>query len=387
MATKRKTNRNSFGSTRRLPSGRWQARYPDPDGMPMTAPRTFDTKADAEAHISQVRADRSRGTYLDPRKGERVLRDFAADWIENGGSRGALAPRTRSLYIDLYNRHIDGPLGGKALISITPEVVRSWRTAVRKGLIARAQTKTKTGGKRVAKGEARTRQAYALLRAIMATAEGDGLIGRNPCNIPGAGIAKAPERPLLSLAQFSALVEAHPAHMRPALHLAMGAHLRLGELIGLRRGDLDLKAGTLTIERQVVADGTEPTPTKTGTTRTIDLPSVTVELLADYLATAGKALPGAPLFTRADGRAFTRSMVTQAWRKARATVGLPGAHFHDLRHAGLTLSAQTGATLAELRKRAGHNTNAAAMVYQHAAEERGRIVAAALDTALRSVGE
>ncbi|MGE3194421.1 MAG: hypothetical protein AB7K08_13265 [Microbacteriaceae bacterium] len=80
-------------------------------------------------------------------------------------------------------------------------------------------------------------------------------------------------------------------------------------------------------------------------------------------------------------------MVTQAWRKARATVGLPGAHFHDLRHAGLTLSAQAGATMAELMKRAGHSTTAAAAVYQHAAAERGRIVAAGLDTALRSGGE
>ena len=387
MATKRKVNRSSFGSTRRLTSGRWQARYPDADGRPMTAPRTFDTKADAEAHIAQVRADRSRGTYLDPRKGERALRDFASDWIENGGSRGTLAPRTRALYLDLLNRHIDPPLGSKSLNAITPEVVRSWRTNLRKELIARAATKTKSGGKRVAKGEARTRQAYALLRSIMATAEADGLIGKNPCQIKGAGIAKAPERPLLSLAQFSALVEAHPEHMRPALHLAMGAHLRLGELIGLRRGDLDLKAATLTIERQVVADGAEPTPTKTGTTRTVDLPAVTVALLTEYLATAGKALPGAPLFARPDGRAFTRSMVTQAWRKARASVGLVGVHFHDLRHAGLTLSAQAGATTAELMKRAGHTTSAAAMVYQHAAEERGRIVAAGLDIALRSIGE
>jgi integrase len=236
----------------------------------------------------------------------------------------------------------------------------------------------------VASGDARTRQAYALLRSIMATAETDGLIGKNPCQVKGAGVAKSPERPLLSLAEFSALVEAHPEHMRAALHLAMGAHLRLGELVALQRRDLDLAAGTLRVERQIVADGAEPTPTKTGKADTIDLPSITVEIMRDYLASVPKALPATALFVRADGRAFTRSMVTQAWAKARRTVQVEHAHFHDLRHAGLTLSAQSGATLAELRKRARHLTNAAALVYQHAAEERGKIVAAGLDTALRA---
>lgn len=380
----RKVNRTSFGTVRKLPSGRWQARYPDPDGVRMNAPQTFDTKADAEAHIATVRADRTRGTYLDPRKGERKLRDFAHDWIANGGSRGSLAPRTRALYLDLLARHIGPSLGSKSLSSITPEVVRSWRTALRKELGARAATRTKSGTKRVASGDARTRQSYALLRSIMATAETDGLIGKNPCQVKGAGVAKSPERPLLSLAEFAALVDAHPEHMRPALHLTMGAHLRLGELVGLQRRDLDLDAGTLRVERQIVADGAEPTPTKTGKADTIDLPAITVEIMRAYLASVPKALPATALFVRADGRPFTRSMVTQAWAKARRAVGVEGAHYHDLRHAGLTLSAQSGATLAELRKRARHLTNAAAMVYQHAAEERGKIVAAGLDTALRA---
>jgi integrase len=46
------------------------------------------------------------------------------------------------------------------------------------------------------------------------------------------------------------------------------------------------------------------------------------------------------------------------------------------RHAGLTLSAQSGATLAEVMRRAGHvSTAAAAMRYQHTAEERDAEIA------------
>jgi integrase len=77
----------------------------------------------------------------------------------------------------------------------------------------------------------------------------------------------------------------------------------------------------------------------------------------------------------------------QAWRKAADAVGLPEAHLHDLRHASLTLAAQSGATLAELKARAGHSTAVAAMRYQHAAEERGAIIAAGIDAALSARSE
>jgi integrase len=70
--------------------------------------------------------------------------------------------------------------------------------------------------------------------------------------------------------------------------------------------------------------------------------------------------------------------VNWAWRAARDQVGLPHVHFHDLRHAGLTLSAQAGATLAEVMRRAGHASSAAALRYQHAAERRDKDIAARL---------
>ena len=52
--------------------------------------------------------------------------------------------------------------------------------------------------------------------------------------------------------------------------------------------------------------------------------------------------------------------------------------FHDLRHTGATLFAGTGATLADLMGRLGHTTPGAAMVYQHAAEERDKMLSARL---------
>jgi integrase len=58
--------------------------------------------------------------------------------------------------------------------------------------------------------------------------------------------------------------------------------------------------------------------------------------------------------------------------------GLPGFHFHDLRHTGNTLAANTGASLADPLARMGHGSTRAAMIYQHATQPRDKSIANAL---------
>jgi integrase len=63
---------------------------------------------------------------------------------------------------------------------------------------------------------------------------------------------------------------------------------------------------------------------------------------------------------------FNRSA---AWPQAVAAIGAPGLHFHDLRHTGNTFAAGSGAGLRDLMARMGHDTERAALIYQH--EARG----------------
>ena len=93
---------------------------------------------------------------------------------------------------------------------------------------------------------------------------------------------------------------------------------------------------------------------------------------------ASPALPTARLFVRRDGRTLRAHHVHAAWSTARRSADLPGVHLHDLRHAGLTLAAQSGATLAEVMRRAGHSSSRAAMIPQPAAGGRAAEVGARL---------
>ena len=86
-------------------------------------------------------------------------------------------------------------------------------------------------------------------RGILETAVTDELIGRNPCMVKGAGQERSPERPMVSIAEVEALAAAMPEPWRIAVELAAWCHLRLGEVLGLERRDIDLLHATVRVER------------------------------------------------------------------------------------------------------------------------------------------
>jgi integrase len=343
----------------------------------MTAPRTFDTKQAALDHLAEVRADRNRGSYVDHRGGAQLFGPFARAWIESGGSRGKLAPRTAELYSDLLARQLVR-FDAMPLSAITGKTVRDWYAATRRQLASAAR---KRGGT----GETRLRQSYSLLRAILSTAAADKLIAENPCRIVGAGTVSNAERPYLSPEQLAVIAKAMPEVYDTPLRVMLGAHLRLGELVALQRGDFDAARRTLRVERQtLVVDSHEVTTgTKTGLSRDVSLPPSVAAALVDHVA-VGAGFARSPLFARADGQPLSRFQVQRAWAKAARAVGLGQFHLHDVRHAGLTLAAQAGATTRELMVRGGHSTSRAALIYQHAAEERLAGIADRLDTLMGS---
>ena len=108
MAGNNRDRRRRFGSVRQLPSGRWQARYPGPDGLMRPAGRTFDTRTDAERWLSVTEAEILRGDWLDPDAGRVPLSEYAAKWI----AERPLAPKTVDSCETLLRLHIRPTLGG-----------------------------------------------------------------------------------------------------------------------------------------------------------------------------------------------------------------------------------------------------------------------------------
>jgi integrase len=110
------------------------------------------------------------------------------------------------------------------------------------------------------------------------------------------------------------------------------------------------------------------------------LPDVTAHL-ADHVPTG----PGVIVFTTPGGKLLRHpNFRRNIWLPALSETGLPGTHFHDLRHAGNQLVANAGANLRELMERMGHSTSRAALVYLHSTNERQRELAEAVAARART---
>jgi hypothetical protein len=93
------------------------------------------------------------------------------------------------------------------------------------------------------------------------------------------------------------------------------------------------------------------------------------------------------VFTGPSGGPLYRGRLSDHWRPACRAVGAPaGLHIHDLRHHAATLTARMpGITTKELMARIGHSSPRAALIYQHATEERDPAAADFLDEQIAAV--
>ncbi|MFY1625949.1 tyrosine-type recombinase/integrase [Micromonospora sp. WMMD735] len=367
-----KEGHRRFGSVRKLPSGRYQARYPGPDGQMRNAPETFARKSDADRYLTLVEAQIARHEWTDPTRAKIKLADYARRWIDQ---RPNLRPRTVHLYGWLLDKHIVPYLGGVDLGRLDTPMVRDWRASLLGNGVSVSMAA----------------KAYRLLRAVLMTAvKEDMILPRNPCRIPGADQEKPAERPVLTLAQVFKLADIVPPRYRALVLVTTFGCLRWGEVAALQRQDVDAVAGTIRVrqaytEQRGVGLVLGPPKSRAGR-RTITLPPAVVAVVRDHLAAEVDDNPEALVFTTESGRPIWRGNLNKLidWKANVSRIGQPNLHFHDLRHTGNTLAAQTGASTRDLMARMGHDSPQAALIYQHATAEADRAIAQALHEAVRA---
>jgi integrase len=406
MATRR-TSKRGFGSIRKLPSGRFQARYSSPSGQTVTAPSTFTARIDAEAWLAAERRQvEAPETWVPPKtrlemaqraaEVDRLpsFREYAEAWIASRrNSKGEhLRPTTRDKYLSSLRVHIYPTFGEVPLDCITRAAVRSWHEQ----LDATDSTKA---------------HVYTTLRTILNTAVmDDELLYKNPAYLRGAGVRSSHRQVKpASLDELAVMVAAMPERRRLLLLLATWCALRSGELRELRRADVVIGRdeagepfGWVHVRRAVVrastaeaASGTRtavhigPPKTDAGI-RTVSIPSFMLPTVREHLlqhASPGEngllfsserdptahlseaTLNGRAAVLDSDGNVRNAGF---GWREARRRAGRQDLDLHDLRHTGASMAGEEGASMAELMYRLGHSTPSMAMRYQHSRLDRDR---------------
>lgn len=212
---------------------------------------------------------------------------YARTWLQQ---RSDLRPRTVEMYSSMLRNHLLPTFGSIPIKRLSPAAVRSWNAE-----LARCHPVTAA-------------KAYRLLKGILATAVTDELVGRNPCMVKGAAQERSPERPMVSIAEVDALVTAMPERWRIAVELAAWCHLRVGEVLGLERRDIDLLHGAVRVERTAydVNGRLYLGPPKTAAgKRVVSVPPHILPVLERHLEAHVSADPGTPLLTgqKVDGSA------------------------------------------------------------------------------------
>lgn len=369
---KERRDRRAFGRIRQFKSGRWQASYTGPDTKVYIAPNTFAAKVDAEAWLTDRRREIDRELWSPPATAEQKATkkraaikfgDYADKWIEHRLVKGQpIKPRTKAHYSALLEQHILPTFGKKAVRDITREAVDRW------------YAKTATDAPTV------KAHCYSLLRTILESARTrDKLIDVNPCAIAGAGSADRRIKPKpLTVEQLGVLVAAMPDRLQAMVLLGCWTALRFGELAELRRKDVDLDDNVVMVRRAAVrvnGGWVVGDPKSEAGRRDVAIPPNIVPALKSHMTKWVAPEQDALLFPAANGGHMQPSTLYRHFYKARTAAKRPDLRWHDLRHSGAVLAAQTGATLAELMQRLGHSTPQAAMRYQHAAQGRDREIA------------
>lgn len=362
-----KKGHRGWGWIRRLPSGRFQASYIGPDLVRHKAPKTFSGKMDAEHWLSDERRRIERDEWTPPAlrvAAQRVkavtVGEYADAWVEHRNVK----PRTRSMYKDLLRLHIKPKLGKIPVKNLTSDAVRAWYSSL---------------------GSEHTRRnshCYGLLHAVMNTAVTDGLIDRNPCNLPRVmNPSRKREPTILSVEEVAALADAiRPERLKALVLLSAWCGVRWGEVSELRRKDFTEDCTVLTVARAVTRrDGEYRVDTpKSGKGRAVVIPPHIRDTIKRHLAANVGESPEALLFPAASGghmndRVFSR----EYFAKALKSIKREQVRVHDLRHFAGTQTARVG-NLVETMGRLGHSTVKASLSYQAIVTGRDHEVAAAL---------
>lgn len=153
--------------------------------------------------------------------------------------------------------------------------------------------------------------------------------------------------------------------------LAMQCGLRMSEVLGLKRGDADFEAGTLTIRRAIVIDevgaAVEKPPKSFKGNRTIPLPPKVAELL--------KATDGAGHAVK-----LSAAAIVQRLDHVMRAHDIPHIRFHDLRHYYASVCLLLNMPERYAMEFMGHSTPGMLKKYQHVMDEEKKRLSSQLTT-------
>ena len=323
-------------------------------------------------------------TYQEPSK--LTVSEWLDIWLAE--YTGAVKPLTRSTYKNKVESTIKPTLGAVKLQALKAPQIQKMLNDLQRGTSGRKPLSAKT-----------VKDIYGILHRALGQAVEVGYLRINPsdaCKLPR--VERQEIRPLdeAQTAAFLNAIHGQPFERLFIVDLLTG--LRQGELLGLRWKDVDFDAGTVTVAQQLLKSKEKCGAyffgsLKNDKTRLLTPAPSVMKALRDqrrvqteWRLKAGELWEDSGLvFTDELGRHLSHVTVRKHFKKVVASIGIPEARFHDLRHSFAVNSLQAGDNPKVVQENLGHATAAFTLdVYAHATERAKRDSAERMEALFQS---
>lgn len=344
---------------------RWVARYRDASGREHS--KTFDLERAAKKWAGDREKEVRDGTWVSPDLAAMTIGEWCEVWY---AGRTGIAPATLEQYRTIIDTDILPELGQIPVRALKTSRCRKWVRDLTETRSWREPIVEVVDGKKVARpdvlAESTASTRAHVFAGILKEAIHEGIIARSPM----AGV-RPPKRAVESTtavdpellptgAEIWALRAAAPELIAEAIIVASGTGLRQGELLGLRRRNVDFLRKEIVVVEQAVTltrGGAEFRPPKTRQAlRRIPVGDVVISAIARHLERY-PCEPDEAVFRNRMGRLHRRSAFGDLWRKARQEAGARDTlRWHELRHFYASTLIAGGASVREVMERMGHTS-------------------------------
>jgi integrase len=327
-------------------------------GRRRQAKRSFRTKKEAQAALTEVLAAHQAGTFVAPSR--TPLREFVEPWLAGLEIQGR-KQTTLHGYRNALATYVLPRLGDVSLQELRAS-----------DLDALYSTLLKTGN-RVGKGLSLTsvHHVHATINKLLHDAERKGLVTRNVARLANApslttARSKGPEMHVWTPAELTCFLRSIVGNRNKALFRLMAmTGMRRSEVVGLRWSDVNARSGSLTVaQAATVIDGTEvvDVPKTRRSRRVIDLDTETAAVLHRHRNEQRELLLRLGVTATASDRAFTNEVgdpirpasIGQAFGRLIEAAGVPRIRLHDLRHTHASHLLMAGVNVKVVSERLGH---------------------------------
>lgn len=358
---------NKMGTVRKRPDGRWEGRYTAPDGKQHSVYGKTQKECTSALRAALNAVD--NGSWCEPSR--MTVGEWLDEWLKDYQYDNS--DLTIRKYRSISANNFKPTLGSIKLLKLSPVHIRRFITTMQDKQLSQVTISN----------------YLRILKTSLNCAVKSGLIKESPAANISVSRGKVKRFHVVDRDMFTKFVKAaSKTKYANELSFMLYTGLRIGELRGLQWTDVDWKAQTILVQRQLHPKSHTSqriTAPKYDEERLLYLPTAALTVLKsqrikqnEQRLAAGESWDDEGInhdliFRMENGRAHGEKTISDALKIVGNEIGIPDLHPHDLRHSYAVAALRSGVDVKTVQHSLGHKTAAMTVdVYAAYTDDAGK---------------